>query len=199
MKTYGGVEVQLHVFLTTALDVGEWSALRPGHLYPHGKRSRYPLDRRLLGPQSRSGHGDEKILLPSQGIEPRRPAHSLSTELSSPGSSVKVVSLINCCLIGTWVGSGGRHSSMHSSFATRCEWVVSLTLRQLYPWVKSPQDPLGRTLVGPRSGCGGDEKSSCRCWEMNPGRLASHRTNRYSRIYIYNSRRQRRIQERSVC
>jgi len=30
-KTYRGVEVQLHVFLTLALDGGEWSASRPGH------------------------------------------------------------------------------------------------------------------------------------------------------------------------
>jgi hypothetical protein len=30
MKTYWGVEVQLHGFLTSALDGGEWSALRPG-------------------------------------------------------------------------------------------------------------------------------------------------------------------------
>jgi len=30
MKTYGGVEVQLHTFLTSELDVGEWSGSRPG-------------------------------------------------------------------------------------------------------------------------------------------------------------------------
>jgi hypothetical protein len=31
MKTYrGGVEVQIDVFLTSALDGGEWSALSPG-------------------------------------------------------------------------------------------------------------------------------------------------------------------------
>jgi hypothetical protein len=29
MKTYGLVEVQLHAFLTLALDGGEWSASRP--------------------------------------------------------------------------------------------------------------------------------------------------------------------------
>jgi hypothetical protein len=34
MKTYGGVEVQLPAFLTSALDRGEWSALRPGRLVP---------------------------------------------------------------------------------------------------------------------------------------------------------------------
>jgi hypothetical protein len=30
MKTHGEVEVQLHAFLTSALDGGEWSASRPG-------------------------------------------------------------------------------------------------------------------------------------------------------------------------
>jgi hypothetical protein len=31
MKTYCGVEVQIHAFLTSALDGGEWSASQPGH------------------------------------------------------------------------------------------------------------------------------------------------------------------------
>jgi hypothetical protein len=58
MKTYGGVEVQIHVFLT-----------RP--LYPQGKKPRYPLDRRLGRPRSQSGcGGDEKNSLPWPGIEP---------------------------------------------------------------------------------------------------------------------------------
>jgi hypothetical protein len=30
MKAHWGVEVQLHAFLTSALDGGEWSASRPG-------------------------------------------------------------------------------------------------------------------------------------------------------------------------
>jgi len=34
MKTYGGVEVQLHAFLTAMLDGGEWSASRPRPFIP---------------------------------------------------------------------------------------------------------------------------------------------------------------------
>jgi hypothetical protein len=34
MKTHWGVEVQLHAFLTSALDGGEWSASRPGCFTP---------------------------------------------------------------------------------------------------------------------------------------------------------------------
>jgi hypothetical protein len=30
MKTYGGVDVYIHIFLTSALAGGEWSASRPG-------------------------------------------------------------------------------------------------------------------------------------------------------------------------
>jgi hypothetical protein len=34
MKAYGGVDVLIHVFLTSALVGGEWSALRPGRFTP---------------------------------------------------------------------------------------------------------------------------------------------------------------------
>jgi hypothetical protein len=43
----------------------------PGPLHPQGKSTWYPLDRRLSGPQSRSGHGgEEKNSQPPPGIEP---------------------------------------------------------------------------------------------------------------------------------
>jgi hypothetical protein len=34
MKKYWGVEIQLHAFLTSALDGSEWSASCPGHFIP---------------------------------------------------------------------------------------------------------------------------------------------------------------------
>jgi hypothetical protein len=34
MKTYGGVDVKIHVFLTLALVGGEWSASRPNRFAP---------------------------------------------------------------------------------------------------------------------------------------------------------------------
>jgi hypothetical protein len=34
MKAYGGVDVKIHVFLTSALDGDEWSVSRPGHFTP---------------------------------------------------------------------------------------------------------------------------------------------------------------------
>jgi hypothetical protein len=46
MKTYGGVDVYTHVFLTSALVGGEWSAARPGRFIP-GERA--PVTHRLRG------------------------------------------------------------------------------------------------------------------------------------------------------
>ena len=40
--------------MTAALEVGEWSAARPGRTLPPGK-TRYPFYRRLGGTQGRSG------------------------------------------------------------------------------------------------------------------------------------------------
>jgi hypothetical protein len=86
MGTYGGVKIYLHVFLTSALDGGEWSASRPGRFTPGGKSLRYPLERRLDGPQSWSErYGDERNLLTLPGIKPwslAHPARSLVTTLA---------------------------------------------------------------------------------------------------------------------
>jgi hypothetical protein len=70
MKAYWGVEVQLHPFF----DLGNrWRWLMsftPRPLYPQGKSPWYPLDKRLGGPQSRSGRGgEEKNSQPPPGIE----------------------------------------------------------------------------------------------------------------------------------
>jgi hypothetical protein len=34
MKAYGGVDVHFHIFLTSVLAGGEWSASRPDHFTP---------------------------------------------------------------------------------------------------------------------------------------------------------------------
>jgi hypothetical protein len=46
MKTYWGVEVQIHAFLTSALDGGELSASRPGSFKP---RERVPSNHWIGG------------------------------------------------------------------------------------------------------------------------------------------------------
>jgi hypothetical protein len=56
MKTYGEVDLWIHVSLTSSLVGGDLSALRPCHFTPLEK---------LRGPQSLSGrHGEVKILDP---------------------------------------------------------------------------------------------------------------------------------------
>jgi len=56
---WGSGFIALRVF-----DLGtrwRWTvSFTPRPLYPQRKSSRYPLDRRLAGPESRSGHGGEK-------------------------------------------------------------------------------------------------------------------------------------------
>jgi len=46
--------------MTAALEGCEWSASRPGHTLPPGK-TRYPLHRRLGGPQGRSGQAENVV------------------------------------------------------------------------------------------------------------------------------------------
>ena len=58
--------------MTAALEVGEWSAARPGRTLPPGK-TRYPFYRRLCGPQGWSGRAEN--LFPtgirSRTVQPR--------------------------------------------------------------------------------------------------------------------------------
>ena len=54
--------------MTTALEGGQWSASRPGRTSPHGEKTRYPLYKRLGGPQCRSGRAEN---LASPGFDPR--------------------------------------------------------------------------------------------------------------------------------
>jgi hypothetical protein len=53
-RQLGAVEVDLHSFLTSALDGGEWSLSNLG-LFAPGEEPKYQLDRSLCGPQSLSG------------------------------------------------------------------------------------------------------------------------------------------------
>jgi hypothetical protein len=60
-------------FFTPALDRVSGQRHAPAELYPRGKDPRYPLDRRLGGPQSLSEHrGYRKKPSPRPGIEPRK-------------------------------------------------------------------------------------------------------------------------------
>jgi hypothetical protein len=91
MRTYGGVDVYINVFLTLALDAGEWSMITHPPLFCWGKNPRYPLERRLGGPHNWcERHGKEKKSLPLSWLELRPlgcPALSQSLfRLRCPGS-----------------------------------------------------------------------------------------------------------------
>ena len=71
--------------------------LRP--LYPWEKSPRYPLDRKLDGPQSAPGRFSDKKILLSLGIEPRLPGYvthkpvAIIAELPCRPSGIKVVAV----------------------------------------------------------------------------------------------------------
>jgi hypothetical protein len=62
-------------------------------LYPQGKRSRYTLDRRMCGPQIRSGRGgEERNSQPLPGTEPYNPDRAARSLVASSyhGSSINM-------------------------------------------------------------------------------------------------------------
>jgi hypothetical protein len=79
MKAYGGVDVLIHVFLISALVGSQEVSYTPRTLYPRGKSPRYPLDRRLGGPQNRSGRRGEEENLAATGT--RTPTSQPSSPL----------------------------------------------------------------------------------------------------------------------
>jgi hypothetical protein len=52
MKTYGGVDVYIHVFFTSALAAGEWSSPRPGRFTPGEKAPDTPWIRVWVDPRA---------------------------------------------------------------------------------------------------------------------------------------------------
>jgi hypothetical protein len=67
------VGVQIHVFLTSALVGGEWSASRPCRFTP-GKDLLAHIDRRLDEPQSRSGRRGEVKIFDTTGTRNSDPS-----------------------------------------------------------------------------------------------------------------------------
>jgi hypothetical protein len=74
----------------------------PRPLYPQGKSPRYPLDRRLGGPQSRSGYGvEEKNSQPPPGIEPRSYIDESVTSLFTPNENAGAINKMEKRLKGS--------------------------------------------------------------------------------------------------
>jgi len=66
MKTYWGVEVQDHTFLTC---IWMWSTSHPGHFTPQEQSPSYPLDM-MGGGQGRYERGGEKFPIPTGSRTP---------------------------------------------------------------------------------------------------------------------------------
>jgi hypothetical protein len=84
MKAYGSGCINSHF-----LDLGtSWRCgvnLTPRPLYPRGKCPRYPLERRLGGPQRRSARfGEVKILTPTGDLSVVQPVASRYTDYATP-------------------------------------------------------------------------------------------------------------------
>jgi hypothetical protein len=135
-------------FLISTLDGGERS------LY-----ARYALHRRLGGFQGRSGRCGEQInFCPCREskVDPRHVARRYTDSLSLS----KVSKHLSLCLT-PWRRMAGEFRDPHFlDLGTSRRWVISFTLRPLYPREKSPPYPLDRRLGGPhsRSGRRGEEK-----------------------------------------
>ena len=83
MKALGTAEVQLHSFLSSALDKSQCSTSRSGRFTPE-KGQRYTMNSRLEGTRNWSERpGEEKKTLDPTGIRtPDRPARSVVTILT---------------------------------------------------------------------------------------------------------------------
>jgi len=81
--------------MTAALEGGEWSAARPGRTLTPGK-TRYPLCRRLGGPQGRSGRAENLV---ATGIRFRtvQPVVSISVIYTITKMRTERVQAANCC------------------------------------------------------------------------------------------------------
>jgi hypothetical protein len=72
MKAYGGVDVQINIFLTPALVDDGWSASRPGRLSPKERTPSTHWTGGWVGPRVGLDPGEEKILDPTGTRTPTR-------------------------------------------------------------------------------------------------------------------------------
>jgi hypothetical protein len=64
MMVYGGVEVEIHVFLTSALDASEWSASRSCHFSPEERAHGTYWIEGWVGPRAGRNDTEASSVLP---------------------------------------------------------------------------------------------------------------------------------------
>jgi hypothetical protein len=72
MKTYGGVDVQTHAFLFSALAGGEWPASRPGRFTPGERDSRTYWIGGWVEPRASLDDMEKRKFLSLAGLELRQ-------------------------------------------------------------------------------------------------------------------------------
>jgi hypothetical protein len=96
----------------------------PGPLYPQGKSPRYPLNRRLGGPQSRSGRGgEEKNSQPLPGFEApiiQPVARRYTTELSGLCAVRSSEMLASCHITTRCQNPEDRNLNLHCRENIKC-------------------------------------------------------------------------------
>jgi hypothetical protein len=99
MKTYGGGDVYIHVFLTMALVGGECSASRPGHFTPEERAPGTHLIGGWVNPRAGLEDVVKTTILRPAGLELRplgRPARSQSLcRLRYSGSYLYLITIEN--------------------------------------------------------------------------------------------------------
>jgi hypothetical protein len=97
MKAYGRVDVEIHVFLTSALVEGEWSDSRTGRFTPAERAPGTHWIGGWVGPRTGMDDMEKRKFLPVPGLERRPlscPASSQSLcRLRYPGSHLKYLSI----------------------------------------------------------------------------------------------------------
>jgi hypothetical protein len=69
MKAYGGVDVQINVFLTSALVGGEWSVSRPGRFTPEERAPGIHWIGGWVGSRAGLDDMEKRKFLPLPGLE----------------------------------------------------------------------------------------------------------------------------------
>jgi hypothetical protein len=95
MKAYGGVDVKIHIFLTSALVGGEWSGSRPGRFTPGERAPGIHLIGGWVDPRAALNDVEKRKFFTLPGLELRtlcRPARSQSIyRLRYPGSTGSIM------------------------------------------------------------------------------------------------------------
>jgi hypothetical protein len=101
MKAYGGVDLYIHIFLTSVLVEGEWSASRPGRFTPGEKAPSTHWIGGWVGPRAGLDDVEKRKFLTLPGLELRplcRPARSQSLYLLRCEYHLINVIEYSCCM-----------------------------------------------------------------------------------------------------